>query len=148
MLIFEKENIDKSLMYVKDETCPTKLEASKFTSDAKVHGKNLKIDLEKHSSEKGVFEVLISDNKKAKESSFNLELQFNTTGRDSQLWATPLSDDMTQYFATIKKLGIPITGKYTVNKKEYECNEEDCLITLDFGRGAFNYGVAYWWGFF
>ena len=49
----------------------------------------------------------------------------------------------------MKKLALPVTGTYTVKDKTYTCGTtpNDCLVTLDIGRGSFNYGVAYYWGF-
>jgi Protein of unknown function (DUF2804) len=83
-------------------------------------------------------------------SRFNLNFQFKTSNSESQLWVTPLSNDLTEYFATSKKLALTLEGSYTVNNKEFTCGtkKDDCLITLDFGRGAFNYGVAYYWALF
>jgi hypothetical protein len=60
-----------------------------------------------------------------------------------------LSNDLTEWFATSKRLTHGTTGTYKVGNKEFKCGENkyDCLVSLDYGRGEFNYGVAYYWAF-
>lgn len=76
-----------------------------------------------------------------------INLLFDWGQNPSMEWVMPLSQDRTQYFTTMKKLGLGVVGDYTYHGKKYECTSanKDCLLTIDNGRGHHNYGVAYYW---
>lgn len=67
----------------------------------------------------------------------NLDLTFDYTTAVSQVYMTPLSPERKTYFATLKKPGLQLSGKYSHQGKEYECNKDGskaCLMIIDIGR--------------
>ena len=62
---------------------------------------------------------------------FSMEATFDGT-HQSSYWVTPLTEDITTYFETWKRAGIPLAPfTYTFKGKEYKCGENECLMTTD-----------------
>lgn len=87
-----------------------------------------------------IFEIKIS----SKDPMLDIKLEFDYNQNPSNIWTTPLSNDLKSYFATMKK-PVTVTGSYTLNNKQTKCQGNDCFMMIDVGRGHFNYGVAYFW---
>lgn len=119
VVIFEKDNIEKSLMVFEDKECST-LEKDKFTTTASVKGSTLKMEVDKQLKGGLNFNMKASETMKSK-SKFNLDFNFNAANSESQLWVTPLSNDLTEYFASTKRLAQAIEGPYQVGGKDFVC---------------------------
>ena len=77
---------------------------------------------------------------------FEFEGYAKFDGHDSMLWVTPLTEDGRLYFASAKKVGVPIfNANYTYHGEQFEPCEErgSCLITVDSFRSHFAYGEAF-----
>ena len=59
------------------------------------------------------------------------------------MWITPLSDDKKQFFATVKKAGLPLTMTYTYKGKQHDIGSGDSFLTIDSAIGFPNYGMSY-----
>jgi hypothetical protein len=67
-----------------------------------------------------------------------------SVNHDSMMWLTPLSDDKTRYFATIKKSGLPLNAfSYTYDGEVYDVPQGKALITIDSATSMPNYGMSY-----
>ena len=76
---------------------------------------------------------------------FKADFHFNENGIDGFTVIFPLNSSKKTFFFNHKKFGIPILGTYELAGKKYECNEGDCLILYDIGRGIFNYHTNWIW---
>lgn len=78
------------------------------------------------------------------DAALDLTLEFDYSENPSFIWSIPLFNDMKHFFATQKR-AVTVRGDYNFNGKKQKCIDKECHMMIDIGRGAFNYGVAYFW---
>jgi hypothetical protein len=60
------------------------------------------------------------------------------------MWVTPLSDDKTRYFATVKKSGVPLDAfSYSYNDETFTSKHGESFLTIDSATSTPNYGMSY-----
>jgi Protein of unknown function (DUF2804) len=68
---------------------------------------------------------------------------------DHQFFMRSLNSDGSHYYVNNKANGVPITGTYSFEGKDYACLYEPsqrCHALMDSGRGRFNYYTSWVWG--
>jgi hypothetical protein len=78
-----------------------------------------------------------------------MDLILHTDLVEKQFFVMPLNSDGTHYYVNNKANGVPITGTYSFEGKDYACVYEHasrCHALMDSGRGRFNYYTSWVWG--
>lgn len=78
-------------------------------------------------------------------SSLQLNLQASFPKQhDSIMWLTPLTDDKTRFFATVKKSGIPLDDfTYSYAGENFTSKKGETVLTIDSASSKPNYGMSY-----
>ena len=78
-----------------------------------------------------------------------LDLILHTDLVEQQFFVMPLNEAGSHYYVNNKANGVPITGTYSFEGKDYVCLYDfssRCHALMDSGRGRFNYHTSWVWG--
>lgn len=78
---------------------------------------NLKMSVSKKSSSSDIYSVKIESEEA---NNLHLDLEFNYNEGPSQIWTTPLTNDLRTYFATMKK-PVSLNGEYSLSGSKHNC---------------------------
>eukprot|EP00347_Sterkiella_histriomuscorum_P000853 403374270 len=142
LIVFEKENLSKTLKRAEvNFDCPKyKRDSLALGEKVELASKAMNITIALKTGSTREYEItLVSKNPDLK-----MNLEFDYQENQGGIWATPLSNDLRNFFATQKR-PVSVKGAYNLNGKEFKCQGTHCQMMIDIGRGSFNYGTAYFW---